>query len=385
MNDALFAFVVNAAWQATVIGAAGVWLARFVRHRFELLAVTLLAAVAAPMLTRETAVVIKAVAAPRADTGVPFASIYFAGLAFFAIRMLIAAIRAARIAKTAQPFRGRIRISPDVRGPITIGRTVLLPAAIASDRKLLAAAVAHEHAHVRRNDYALHVALELIALPLWFHPLRFVLRRAIAEARELACDEQAAERRGRRTYAEALVMLANVAAQPMAVGMASSSIEKRVAALLRARTRAPRRRAFLLIPLLAAIACTHFNAVEHPLCGRWLLIPEASSVKYERFTQTIEQEPTRIAFHQERTRSGQTRSVNWAVNTDGVSHPIGGAGSTRRVDGAATWREGRLDIRITGPGMHHENATAFVRDGRLVVDGRTETHTYHTEFRRLQP
>src|SRR5205823_1632790 len=96
-------------------------------------------------------------------------------------------------------------------------------------------AAAHEHAHVRRNDSLLHVAIEILALPLYFHPMVYRLRRSIGEAREMACDEQAAARRGRRKYAEALVRLASLTAgrgSAFAIGMAATSVERRVRALL---------------------------------------------------------------------------------------------------------------------------------------------------------
>src|SRR6185436_13805820 len=118
--------------------------------------------------------------------------LYTAGLVWAGARLLMAALHARRLAAASIPFRGRMRLSPLVDGPVTIGRTVLLPPFLTGDRRLLAAAAAHEHAHVRRHDSLLHAGLEVVALPLYFHPMVRMLRRAIGEAREMACDEQAA-------------------------------------------------------------------------------------------------------------------------------------------------------------------------------------------------
>src|ERR1700682_5167267 len=182
MREALFAFVVNAAWQSALIPGMGLLRARFVstaRQRFELLALTIVAAAASPALTlipRRAPVSVAAVLnLPRFETRVVDAItlVYLVGLTFVAFRIAVAVLRAWRIAASSVPFRGRMRVSRVIDGPVTIGRTVFFPPNVARDRNLRAAAVAHEHAHVRRNDYVVHLALELIALPLYFHPMIF--------------------------------------------------------------------------------------------------------------------------------------------------------------------------------------------------------------------
>jgi hypothetical protein len=395
MRDALFAFVVNAVWQSTLIAALGLATARLLpgaRQRFELLALTLAAAVAAPLLTLAPQAAPAGVidlAPVQSQGGGTIAFAYLAGLAFFTLRFLAKALRARRLLAAAIPFRGRMRLSSAIEGPVTIGRTVLLPSRIAADRTLLRAALAHEHAHVRRNDYLLHVALELLALPLYFHPLAALLRRAIAEAREMACDEAAAARRGRKAYAEALVRLAcgAVGFSPPAlrISMAETSIERRVAALLTGDGGLKARRhtrTVLILPLIVGAACTRFNAAPATLCGSWALVAEASNIKYDAFTTTIEQGPTRVAVRQQRTARGRTTVVAWKVITDGVVRPIDGIPNKR---GSATWKDGKLHLQLAGPGAHRETATAFIRDGRLVCDTETERARYHAEFRRIDP
>jgi len=231
-------------------------------------------------------------------------------------------------------------------------------------------------------------------LPLYFHPIALVLRRALAGAREMACDEEAALRCGRTAYAEALVRLASHAARhrAMAMGMAATPIERRVAALLHPMNHARRSRfwpALLFVPLAAAAACSRVNVAPaaQSLCGHWALIAEASNlgnatrVKYDAFTQVIEQGPTRVAVRQARTVAGRTRHVRWSVITDGVTRPL----SSSLSIGAATWQDGKLKLRMIGPGSHRESVVAFIRDGRLIVDGDTERGAYHTEFQRIDP
>ena len=104
MSDALFAFVVNAVWQSTLIAGLGLALARFLpaaRARFELLALTLVAAVAAPALTfaPRVATIAPIDFAPLQNRGTSVLAIaYFTGLGIVALRFLIAAVHARRLA-----------------------------------------------------------------------------------------------------------------------------------------------------------------------------------------------------------------------------------------------------------------------------------------------
>ena len=85
---------------------------------------------------------------------------------------------------------------------------ILLPRSLLRDARdaELRAVLAHEMAHVARHDAARHVLAELALLPLRFHPVVPLLRRRLAETRELACDEAAAVVVGGvRVYARALL------------------------------------------------------------------------------------------------------------------------------------------------------------------------------------
>jgi beta-lactamase regulating signal transducer with metallopeptidase domain len=403
MSELIVAFVVNAAWQAAAIGCAGLLLARMLRprHAFQLLALTLVACAVAPLLTLfapRTAVLASTIPSVPRQSSEAIAITYVAGLLFFALRLAYRAWRAQRIvwsaAAAAAAFQSGSRgcrtpkISDAIDTPVTIGRTILLPPFVASHARLLGAALAHEDAHVRRNDYALHLALEAIALPLYFHPLVFALRRAIGEARELACDEEAALHCGRREYAEALVEIAALAKQSVpGMRMAAAPIERRIAALVKP---VRGRSTIGALPILIAIAaaCTRFDAAPGgSLQGQWELDVAASDLSevmapptYDGFTQTIAQGPHHIAVRQVRRVRGRTEHVRWSVITDGKRRPIP---EERDAQAIATWRNGALELQMTGPGKHRENATVAVRAGRLICDGITERGSFHAEFRRI--
>ena len=73
----------------------------------------------------------------------------------------------------------------------------------------IAAALAHECAHIARRDFAKNLLYELVAIMVTYHPAIWWVRRRIAETRELACDELAAGGAAERPrYAASLLRLA---------------------------------------------------------------------------------------------------------------------------------------------------------------------------------
>ncbi|HEX5717301.1 MAG TPA: M56 family metallopeptidase [Thermoanaerobaculia bacterium] len=108
-----------------------------------------------------------------------------------------------------------LQISDRIPGPVTVGSVVLLPPAFLSESTAdeLTSALGHEMAHVRRRDYAFHLAGEALLVPVSFHPAVRRLRRRLAETREMACDEAVVERLiGARAYARSLLSVAASAA-----------------------------------------------------------------------------------------------------------------------------------------------------------------------------
>ncbi|HWM89761.1 MAG TPA: M56 family metallopeptidase [Thermoanaerobaculia bacterium] len=105
-------------------------------------------------------------------------------------------------------------VSDRIPGPVTVGAlrpVILLPPAFLenSTPDELVSTLGHEMAHVRRRDYALHLAAEALLVPVSFHPAVRHLRRRLAETREMACDEATVERLiGARAYARSLLSLA---------------------------------------------------------------------------------------------------------------------------------------------------------------------------------
>jgi beta-lactamase regulating signal transducer with metallopeptidase domain len=106
--------------------------------------------------------------------------------------------------------------STAIDDPVTVGMfhpAILLPSKVLPDlgEEELSAILAHEYGHIRRKDFPAHVLCELLSLPVAWHPgIRYLVSK-ISQTRELACDDYAAFRLGkRRSYANTLLHLASL-------------------------------------------------------------------------------------------------------------------------------------------------------------------------------
>lgn len=106
--------------------------------------------------------------------------------------------------------------SRTIDDPVTVGvfhPAILLPSKVLPElgEQDLTAILAHEYGHIRRWDFLVHTLCELISLPVAWHPGIGYLMSKISQTRELACDDYAATRLGRRrSYANTLLRLASL-------------------------------------------------------------------------------------------------------------------------------------------------------------------------------
>jgi beta-lactamase regulating signal transducer with metallopeptidase domain len=152
------------------------------------------------------------------------------------------------------------RLSPNVDSPVTFGLAapvVLLPERFPSvDAQFQAAIACHELLHVRRHDWAQHLAEEILRATLWFHPAIAWLIARVRLAREQVVDLEVIRlTQERKPYLEALLEFATgrsrIAAIPAPPFLVERQLAERVALMLK-EVRMSRTR---LIASLTAISC----------------------------------------------------------------------------------------------------------------------------------
>lgn len=167
--------------------------------------------------------------------------------------------------------RGRVRLveSPAANGPLLMGLarpTIVLPPGVDGDR--LRDILAHELTHARRWDLLVKWWAAGVGCLHWFNPAVYLIRREIARACELACDEAVVKEmspEGRRHYGETLLTLA--AAPPaglLAVTLCEEKkrLKERLVSLVWHRKRGPAAAALAVVLALAVGSCALIGDAE---------------------------------------------------------------------------------------------------------------------------
>jgi beta-lactamase regulating signal transducer with metallopeptidase domain len=154
----------------------------------------------------------------------------------------------AMIETTEPPHRVVLLASTAIDDPVTVGvfhPAIILPGKVipALEETDLTAILAHEYGHIRRKDFLVHFLCQLAALPVAWHPGIQYLMSKISQTRELACDDYAAVRLGKRiVYARTLLRLASLCLQAprsnaMGLGIFDGdNLEDRIMMLMEKRT-----------------------------------------------------------------------------------------------------------------------------------------------------
>ena len=120
---------------------------------------------------------------------------------------------------TSWGVEAALRVSDEISSPVTFGfrrPVVLLPARFPSlDGATQEAILCHEVLHVRRHDWVITLAEELVRTVFWFHPAIWWLLGEIQLAREQAVDRAVVEMtRSREEYVDVLLAIAGARPQP---------------------------------------------------------------------------------------------------------------------------------------------------------------------------
>ncbi len=144
-------------------------------------------------------------------------ALWLIGIVIQGLRLMVSFVRIERIRKNAEPIDvcgERVLASNEVTIPIAAGfldPVVILPKKIVGmlAPRDLERVVAHERAHISRNDVAGNLIQRLVEMVLFFNPWVHVVGRNLIREREAACDDMAVRRTGSAgDYAECLASLA---------------------------------------------------------------------------------------------------------------------------------------------------------------------------------
>ena len=185
---------------------------------------------------------------------------------------------------TIEPPRRVVLLqSTAIDDPVTVGvfhPAIILPSKVipALDEPDLAAILAHEYGHIRRKDFLVHLLCQLTALPVAWHPGMQYLMSKISQTRELACDDYAAVRLGKRiAYARTLLRLASLclrAPRSNAMGLGifdGDNLEDRIMMLTKKRTSLSR------AGLMGLALATSFLFGSSTVLARAVSLQEASA------------------------------------------------------------------------------------------------------------
>lgn len=154
---------------------------------------------------------------------------------------------------------------------------ILLPASAFTGLtpQQLEAVLAHELAHIRRNDYLVNVLQTGVETLLFYHPAVWWVSRQIRAEREHVCDDMAVRLTGdAMTYARALTRIERLRTTAPRLAMAADggSLSTRVSRLVEGSPR-PRHLSPLLVGLFLAVA-----TLTTMVCARAVL-PKKHAVK----------------------------------------------------------------------------------------------------------
>lgn len=188
--------------------------------------------------------------------------------------------------------QAEVALSGEIAGPVTFGflrPIVLLPEGFFALPAAAQEAVAcHEFLHVRRRDWLLGAAEELVSILFWFHPGVWWLIGQIRLAREQAVDHEVVQlTQARSEYVEALLAIAEGGVQPdlepAPLFLQRRHLKQRVTSLLKERTMSKRHLAASMFSIFALLGGAGWLVVgQFPLTASpQVRRPDAAGVKVE--------------------------------------------------------------------------------------------------------
>jgi beta-lactamase regulating signal transducer with metallopeptidase domain len=170
--------------------------------------------------------------------------------------MLSRLLAQARLSKTVELVESAL-----VRTPMVVGHLkplIMFPIGMINrlSEQEVEAILAHEIAHILRNDFIFNILQSVVEALFYYHPAVWLLSAQIRDERESACDEIAIDLIGGKTmnYAKALVVVQEMAFFPLSASLAFAGNRKNQFLLrLQRILHQPQNKSFLMEKLIATI------------------------------------------------------------------------------------------------------------------------------------
>ncbi len=231
----------------------------------------------------------------------------------------------------------------------------------------LVSLISHELAHILRRDFLFNLLYQIASLPLCFHPCVALILSRIAQTRELACDEIAAQMLPTtRQYATSVLHMA----QSMFTGEPSNyslglfdtnTLEERIMNILKNNDTSKKTRVVRLITVcligVASIGLSAFSLRLNNTSRSEDLAPFAGTweAKYKGITFFT----VHLALTNGSLGGTCVLGERWAVIDDGELIPDGSELSTHRIM-EATASGKKLLLKISGNKIGDENSSEVV-------------------------
>jgi beta-lactamase regulating signal transducer with metallopeptidase domain len=331
-------------------------------------------------------------------TGRGLLLLWSAGAAIVILRLLIGSLTIRRLRRHSAPVEEtdwrdilddlkatfslrrpiRLRISHQTIPPMTWGmfRPVVLLPATATDwtpsrRRLV---LAHELAHIQRNDGIVQILLQAVCSLYWFNPLVWHAARRLRIERECACDDQVLKLGADPDdYADHLLQVARTLSPGAGLSLATvamahrSQLETRLLSILDTRTRRQTvsRLASALVfstVVTLTLVVAAIQVTARPSSHLLDLDAWAPGIPADFWTQTDPQAPVTVhgsimELRTEKPISGALLTLTPTESEEGVPFE------------AETHFDGTFSITDVPPGQYH---LSLSRDGYVVTHSSSE-------------
>ena len=317
--------------------------------------------------------------------------LYLCVTTIFLLRMMLGLLMTHRIVRRARRLADLnngypVYESSHLRVPITTGLIrpmILFPESWRSwNEDKLSEILAHESAHIRRNDFLVTCLSELNRALFWFHPLAWWLRSRLSDLAEQSCDDAVIATTGKRaSYARHLLEVAGTLqsshGRVVVSGVAMArcpKVENRINAILDMKRPLARRMGLLGVVALAAAAVPAVLLAAALRPGE----SELSGTRDQLVTQDDSQESSRTL---NTAPSSSDRSGGDRVQTEDAKESNPHRGSARGPASSRTRQRirGRV-LNANGEGQPDANVYVvstqtleFNRPARQVVLGKSVT------------